>query len=284
MIGSTLLSAPAAAQASNAPRVSKTPSVAVPTKDVKFEVASVRPAGPNSGQWAAFGIKPDGITSKLSVAQMIMAAYAPYGTTFHFNGRGMTRLLSVGPQWIDEPYVVNARVSDADRDAWRDQGIHQDLFKAALRNLLKDRFRLVLHEEPTMVDGFQLVIANKKGPTFKASIPGAVLPTTRAVSQLSGGVSVGTREGRTSSWSFYASTMEDLARFLTGSSDAPVVDMTGLHGYYDFTLRSVQSSNPGDGGESENNWPVDPLGLALKPGKIQVLGLVIDHIEKPTPN
>ena len=151
MIGSALLSVPAAAQGSNAARGNNSVSDAGRKKEVKFEVASIRLAGPNAGQWQTFSPTPDGFTSQLSVAQMIMLAYAPYGT-FQMNGLGLTRV-SLEPRWIYDWYVINARVSDADREAWRNQGKQQELLKAALRNLLKERFKLVLHEEPTAVDG-----------------------------------------------------------------------------------------------------------------------------------
>ena len=274
LAGPALLTIPAPAQAAK-------PTDAGKKKDVKFEVASIRLAGPNAGQWQTFSPTPDGFTSQLSVAQMIMLAYAPYGT-FQMNGLGLTRV-SLEPRWIYDWYVINARVSDDDREAWRNQGKQQELLKAALRNLLKERFKLVLHEEPTAMDGFQLVVANKKGPTLKASIPGAVLPT--GVGELSGGVMVGKVEGNHHSWSFYASTMEDLARFLMNSTNGPVGDMTGLPAHYDFTLRSVDLRDYSTHGEGmEDNWPLDSLGLTLKRGKVPGLALVIDHIEKPTPN
>ena len=79
--------------------------------------------------------------------------------------------------------------------------------------------------------------------------------------------------------------MADLVEFLTAtSSGRPVVDATGLTGRYDFTLQNIDQ--PARNGDDEEiyNWPVDPLGLVLKPGKALGFALVIDHIEKPTPN
>ena len=89
--GPALLTIPAPAQAAK-------PTDAGKKKDVKFEVASIRLAGPNAGQWQTFSPTPDGFTSQLSVAQMIMLAYAPYGT-FQMNGLGLTRV-SLEPRWI----------------------------------------------------------------------------------------------------------------------------------------------------------------------------------------
>jgi len=69
------------------------------------------------------------------------------------------------------------------------------------------------------------------------------------------------------------------------STNGPVGDMTGLPAHYDFTLRSVDLRDYSTHGEGmEDNWPLDSLGLTLKRGKVPGLALVIDHIEKPTPN
>ena len=78
--------------------------------------------------------------------------------------------------------------------------------------------------------------------------------------------------------------MEDLARFLgMGSPGRPVRDKTGLTGRYDFTLELIDE--PGHRNQDAlYNYPVDHLGLALKPGKETRAKLVIDHIEKPSAN
>jgi uncharacterized protein (TIGR03435 family) len=77
--------------------------------------------------------------------------------------------------------------------------------------------------------------------------------------------------------------MEDLARTLSVSSGRAVHDETGLTGRYNFTLQVIDnpSNNPE---ERMYNLPIDQLGLALKPGKAPGITLVIDHIERPTPN
>ena len=78
--------------------------------------------------------------------------------------------------------------------------------------------------------------------------------------------------------------MADLVEFLTlSSSGRPVHDATGLTGRYDFTVQLIDNASR-DPDEKIYNWPVDQLGLVLKPGKALGFALVIDHIEKPTPN
>jgi uncharacterized protein (TIGR03435 family) len=84
-------------------------------------------------------------------------------------------------------------------------------------------------------------------------------------------------------------SMSELAAFL-GSGTIPVVDQTGLSGRYDFDLPFV---NPVGSGEESAfapsrdfsqtfNWAA--VGLAMKPLKMQVSGVSIEHIERPSEN
>ena len=87
-------------------------------------------------------------------------------------------------------------------------------------------------------------------------------------------------------WNCYGATMGDLARFLgIFSAGRPVRDKTGLTGSYDFTLQPIDDE-PARGGDPDivHHYPVEPLGLTLKPGKEMRSKLVIDHIEKPSAN
>ena len=150
-----------------------------------------------------------------------------------------------------------------------------------MKAVLKERCKLVIHEQPTEIPDYKLVIG-KKGPKLQATAPGSALPS--GVKLKSGGVMVGdTRDGRTT-WRFHGATMEDLALFFTGlTPERPVHDGTGLTGRYDFTLQSIDNPSK-DIDEQVNNWPIDHLGLGLKPGKSPGIKLVIDHMEKPDPN
>jgi hypothetical protein len=72
-------------------------------------------------------------------------------------------------------YVIDARVAENDIHAWQAQGKNQELLRSAMRALLKERFRLVLHEQQTKIPVYNLVVS-RKGIRFKPSAPGAVLP------------------------------------------------------------------------------------------------------------
>jgi uncharacterized protein (TIGR03435 family) len=78
--------------------------------------------------------------------------------------------------------------------------------------------------------------------------------------------------------------------------DAPVVDKTGLTGNYDFELKWDRDPNFLPGAAPLAPSPVDgsrpsifkaleeQLGLKLVPVRFPIEGIVIDHIEQPSPN
>jgi hypothetical protein len=87
-------------------------------------------------------------------------------------------------------------------------------------------------------------------------------------------------------------TMTDLAENLTGRVNQPVIDRTGLTGRYDFVLRwtpdNFQNAT-GKSGPSTDGTPIvtalrEQLGLKLEPQRAPVEFLIIDRIERPSPD
>jgi len=99
---------------------------------------------------------------------------------------------------------------------------------------------------------------------------------------------------------FYAISMAILANtILPGVADRPVVDKTGLTGYYDLALPSPalrRPPPPPPGASQPLDAPSPPLedesifaalealGLRLEPAKGQVETLVIDRVKRPSEN
>ncbi|HEX4170157.1 MAG TPA: TIGR03435 family protein [Bryobacteraceae bacterium] len=85
-----------------------------------------------------------------------------------------------------------------------------------------------------------------------------------------------------------------IGALLNSEAGRQVVDQTGLTGRYDLKLTwapEKHSANPlAENNEGSNNGPSlftaleDQLGLKLVPQKAPVEVLVIDHIERPSPN
>ncbi len=91
------------------------------------------------------------------------------------------------------------------------------------QTLLADRFQLKVHRESQDVAVYALVVG-KNGPKFVASAPDAAGWSVRSTD--SGGLRMEARKA----------TMEQLARQLSATAGRPVLDRTGLTGYYAFAL------------------------------------------------
>jgi uncharacterized protein (TIGR03435 family) len=298
MVGLTVLGVQARAQGSNGAHGSKLGSESAKKKDVKFEVISIRPVVPGSAVGAGYtpNPTPDGFVSSLTVWQMLMIAYAPNDQSWgsipiishtpdavSWGGNSATKS---APKWLGDWYVINARVSDADRDAWRDQSSQHDLLRAAMRDLLKERCHLVVHEQPTDLPDYNLVIGKKGLKGLKATVPGST-PPKDAYRLPTGGFRFATGDRSRPTWHYYGATIGELIDFLrppgNGSPAPPVRDQTGLTGRYDFAITMIDEPSR-DPVEEIYNFPLGPLGLALKPGKYHAFSLIIEHMDKPSPN
>jgi len=272
-IGATLVMAatfwmPFAAAQTNSP--------AKPQREVKFEILSLRPIKPGTNLSFADRPTPNGYRATLSIWQTIMLAY----TSDDSATWGATQLKNY-PNWLGDFYDIDARVSQADLEAWQHQSSQHELLRSAMRAALRDRCKLAIHEEPSQAQMFELIVA-KGGARLKPAAPGATLPPG-GVKLPSGGVGVGERPDGRTVWHYYSATMEDLAQFLKIISNRrSVYDKTGLTGRYDFTFQQI--SEPARGDDAIDNFPIAHLGLKLKPGKESRPILVIDHIEKPSAN
>jgi len=280
VFGLVFCALPVVAQGSQSLQPSTTKNGAAANREIRFAVASIRPV--NETHFAfKIGPTPNGFDSKLSVHDYIKIAYSnekPRVTIGHGSAVEIQKL----PDWAMNRYAINARVADEDLTAWQNQGVECPLLKSALRNLLEDRFKLVLHEQKTEKPIYNLVVA-KKGAKLKATVFNATNLPAGGIKLASGGMMVHNprNDGRTE-WHFNYATMDDLAGFL-GGIELPVHNLTNLSGRYDFVLLG-----PAEGAEDRehpiNNWPIDHLGIELKPGKTEGINLVVDHIEKPSEN
>src|ERR1700728_2245136 len=153
-----------------------------------------------------------------------------------------------------------------------------------LRNFLTDRFKLTFHREPREFSIYQLELS-KGGSKLKETAapndpptvgPGMVYPQRIVL------------PGRNA-------TTGDLASLLQRAIlDRPVVDKTGLSGRYDFDLEWAPDETQ-FGGEvpapsAEAPSPhlftavQEQLGLKLEATRGPVQALVVDSVERPTPN
>ena len=172
-----------------------------------------------------------------------------------------------GPDWMEsELYDVIATTAPA---------TSSDDVLSMLQHLLLERFNLKLHRETKDQAVYGLLIA-KSGPRLKG-VDGIVV--AKGVNS----------PGRLMLPSV---SMEGLANILSWRLDRPVLDMTGLRGYFEVNLEwtpdGYRIKPPGDGdpqGTSFFEVIEKQAGLKLEGRKAPVEMIVVDQVNKvPVPN
>jgi uncharacterized protein (TIGR03435 family) len=168
--------------------------------------------------------------------------------------------------------------------------------QAMLRNVLVERFNFRGHYQTLDRDIYALVPANKDGTlgfelrrspidcaAFFAAKP--VQGESRAVA--SNGVPVCFYSNSGTRIVSGGATMESLAASMSAATTGRIViDKTGLPGYYEFTLRFTPpgAASPTDNAPSIFTALQEQLGLKLEPQRVPMELLVVDHIDRPSPD
>ncbi len=163
------------------------------------------------------------------------------------------------PDWLD--------AQKFDIVATYPAGTARDSVQEMMRTLLSERFGLKTHRENRKLESYVLLV-DKHGATLHANIDGA-----------EGGFIWG--EDHVTCRAF---SMAGLASRLSGpvfKLGRPVVDMTGIKGAYDFTLKWSSDAE----GASIFTALQEQLGLRLEARKTTFSILVVDHMDRtPTGN
>jgi uncharacterized protein (TIGR03435 family) len=172
------------------------------------------------------------------------------------------------PKWISEgnesTYTIRARVADS---------VSKEQLRLMAEQLLADRFQLKFHRELRPIPVYILGVAKSGSKLHLAADDG----TARG----SGGIDI-YGPGWISGTNVSLAHLTDL---LSGRTDRPVIDETALSDPIDFSLHWAPDSTP-----TETEWPSlftaiqEQLGLKLEPRNLPIEILVIDHVEKPSPN
>jgi bla regulator protein blaR1 len=248
--------------------------------DPAFELVSVE-ANTSVEARESLAVQPDGSVrfTAFPVRTLITMAY---------RSEGIQRFdqLVGAPSWIAvDRFDV---VGKAGADAGARNG--QNLVLAMLRSLLRDRFRLRVHSETRSMSGYALVVERrdaKLGPRLRQSTtrcPDDGVPDPDPDRWCGIRAAGGVITGRNVS-------VAQLAGNLSGypAVDRFVTDRTGLTGRYDFTLEYAPGFlEPGDAvstpGPSLFTALTEQLGLTLRSEMLVVPVLVIDTVEKPSPD
>jgi len=252
-------------------------------KRLAFEVASVKANTSGTVSSSSQNMLPDGYTiTNQPLRGLISLVY----------GVPLFRL-SGGPDWIS--------IDRFDIVAKSDHPITGGEKRAMLQTLLEERFKLKTHREthdgrifalvmaradrepgpnllPTMVDCGAILAGRQRGE-FKAPLPRWRDTPPCTASSIPG--------------RFRASVIQisSFAAWLGMTIRETVVDQTGLSGWFDIDLTMSQESGTESAADAHTAPSAtsigtalqDQLGLKLEPTRGPVDVLVIDHVERPTP-
>jgi uncharacterized protein (TIGR03435 family) len=250
--------------------------------DPAFEVASIKPTVSDARE--GISVQPDGVRfTGFQVRTLITIAY---------RAEGIQRFdqLVGAPSWtgVDRfDIVAKAGSSLAAQEPMAAR------LPAMLRALLRERFRLRAHAETRSMPAFALRVARRDrrlGQQLRESTSDCSASGRAQAGQSDSDTGCGIRAtggvitGRSVS-------SAQLAGNLSGypTIDRFVADRTGLTGRYDFRLE-YSPAVVGGGDAAANPGPslftalTEQLGLRLQPEKAVLPVLVIDHVERPTPD
>jgi bla regulator protein blaR1 len=249
-----------------------------------FEVATIKPSPESSHVRIAMSPANFSATG-MSVIDMIKFAY----------GIKSDEQIVDGPGWLKtEHFDIQGKGSEADIAAYRKLGFEKgmDVPRLLVQSLLEERFQLKVRIETRDLPAYALVV-DKRGIKMKEVTPDPFPPPGERPhpgAHLPMFARTGPNEITATAWG-----MPQFAETLSSYPDVgkrPVVDETGLTGHYDFVLSGVAIASPfGDSVMGAQTADVsifsalsEQLGLKLVPVKAPVEILVIDRVEKPSPN
>jgi uncharacterized protein (TIGR03435 family) len=191
-----------------------------------------------------------------------------------------------GPDWVrSETFDVTAKADEATVAAWSRLPAQKqnEQMKLMVRALLADRFKLKMRHETEVIPVYALVVV-KSGPKFKPTTPEPPADANAPARpyQNPWKFDMGMIEG-------HGVTIDGLMTWLWQQPEVgsrKIIDRTGLKGKYDLTLKWASERDPSveATGPSLFSAIEDQLGLKLESTKAPVDVLVIDSVEKPSPN
>jgi bla regulator protein blaR1 len=280
---------------------------------MSFEVASIRPSKPDISVPANVSMEIDDRyvpTGGLFTADRTVETYINFAYKLHPTPEQREVIYGHLPKWVTtQKFTIFAR--SAGNVAKKDQ------MRLMMQTLLAERFNLAVHFEQRNVPVFALTLVKpgKLGPNLRphADGPPCNVPASRNGSVPSAGTEVAAsgsadypflcgaynlmpEPNHMILWGSRDVSMSTLATWIAVTPPRnlgrPVVDLTGLHGTFDFTLewQWTPDSDASAGAEMETSGPTveeavkNQLGLKLRSTTAPVPFLVIDNIEMPSEN
>jgi uncharacterized protein (TIGR03435 family) len=261
-----------------------------------FDVVSIRPS--TSGARTSIRLEPGGrfLVTNWSATTLIGAAFggnSPNGLLPDFQIVG-------GPNWMGSDRF--------DIIAQGDATLSPERLSSAVLAMLQDRFQLKAHRDMRELPVYALVIA-RGGPKLKSveappsNAPGQSTPEPPPPPGPGGLMPESFRPRPGAVWggpgAIIASAVPiaQLIDRLTSRLNRPVIDKTGLTGYFDIRLQYTPdglqpSPNPGAAAPTASDSAApsvftalqEQLGLRLDSTRAPVEVVVVDSIQRPTEN
>jgi uncharacterized protein (TIGR03435 family) len=250
-------------------------------KRITFDVVSFRRAEkPGTGR--EFPADGDFISYRGSTVDSLLL--------FAYGGARVGSFTITGePDWVKtEYYDFTAKVAPENVAAWKDMMLIDKRYM--VRAALEDALKLKVHDDTSDHPVYELVVA-KGGPKLMDYHAGdTVTPPNPGAKPMAGHVLARFDP-------FYLIcqdvTMGELVNSLSGADRAGrvTIDKTGLTGTYDFSVPIPLALLPQplqqaaeDAGVPSLFDGLKQLGLQLVPAKGPIVGIVVDHIERPPEN
>ncbi len=263
-----------------------TGAAAVPIDPAEaFAVVSIRPAtrDPGTTGRASIGMQPGGrfLATQITVRDLIKLAY---GSPVLEDAR-----LVGGPSWTaTDRYDIDARAA---------AGAAAQEMQPLLRTLLATHFGLVLRRDARESLVYALVLAaadGRLGPRLRRSEDCTTSGSRQGAGATADPASMCGGGGSAGRLAFGGIPLAiGLVPALTSEVQRPVIDRTGLTGYFDASLEwtpNQPAQPPGDGpaapADARSIFTAlqEQLGLKLVPATARVEALVIDAVDRPAAN
>ena len=258
----------------------------------RFDLVSIKesppPTATGGGTFSVslfIGARPGGRfeANNATVSRLLQYAY---------DGFSLPGQIVGGPAWMDafeSRYQINALAAGEPSRAQM-----QEMVKA----MLADRFQLKVRIEPRELDVFLLVPARRDGTLGRGIRPTTLDCEALAEKQKAGDKTVrtcgtsGMKSGATTTFTGTGVTMAMVASMGQSAAGRPIIERTGLTGRFDVELEYAggmgRAAGPADAADSPAasifTAMQEQLGLRLEPGKETMNVLVIEQVERPTPD
>jgi uncharacterized protein (TIGR03435 family) len=252
-----------------------------PKATPEFEVASIKPRA---------GIADKAYVQALP-GRLLMQNFSPRTLMLLAYGVEDYQILG-GPSWIvSDHYDLQAKAGG--------NATVQQMEGPMLQALLEDQFKLTFHRETREQPIYELVAEIGNGKLkyskgnctpYSVDLPPPPVPAARESNPVLCGFPRLVSNGLSHIFDGAGISIERLATSLSRSLHEPVVNKTRLAGTFDIHLEWTDEAPNGGGNPELSDHPSiftalrEQLGLRLESARGPVEVIVIDHVERPSPN